>query len=157
MATRLASNLNRDLSPLKFHVHPYTGELSLEHKAFIDSALCDMAMKRNIINLTFRFELIIEMLMKYRFLLLYYLLRDERIIPMLPDLPMLERVPIAHGRLRKLENSIFQVAFRTYDENHAVQYPLKREAIGEHMKAFTPDIKQVLKLYTSISDISPGL
>jgi hypothetical protein len=102
MATRLVSNLNRDLTPLKLHVHPFTGELSLEHKAFIDSALCDLGMKRNIINLTFRFELIIEMLMKYRFLLLFYLLRDEALLPMLPSLSLLDKIPQAHERLKKL-------------------------------------------------------
>jgi hypothetical protein len=61
-----------------------------------------MGMKRNIINLTFRFELIIEMLMKYKFLLLYYLLRDEALIPLLPDLALLGKIPQAHQRLQKL-------------------------------------------------------
>ena len=68
--------------------------------------------------------------MKYRFLLLYYLLRDESLIPMLPSLPMLHKIPQAHGRLKKLENSIFQISFQTYDDNHNIKYPLKREVIS---------------------------
>lgn len=46
--------------------------------------------------------MIIDMLMKYRFLLLYYLLRDESLVSLLPNLPLLDKIPQAHQRLKKM-------------------------------------------------------
>lgn len=90
MALRMAANINPEISPLKMTVNSVSGELLLEHSSFIDTALADMKFKRNLVNLTFRVTFIIELLMKYRTLLLFY--SGYRDVIRKEDLPALKGV-----------------------------------------------------------------
>lgn len=72
MSARAAANLNVGLSPLKLTLNMSVGEIALEHSSFVDGNLADAKFKRNIVNLTFRVIYIIELLIKNRFILLYY-------------------------------------------------------------------------------------
>lgn len=44
----------------------------LEHSSFVDGKLADAKFRRNMVNLTFRVTYIVELLMRNRFILLYY-------------------------------------------------------------------------------------
>jgi hypothetical protein len=69
----LLNNVNRDLNPLKLNVNQLSGEICLEHSSFIDSTLADFRYQRNLINLVSRIYFIIELMIRNRFLLIFYL------------------------------------------------------------------------------------
>lgn len=76
MTIRVLNNLNREINPLKLIVNQFSGEISLEHSSFIDANLADFRFKRNLITLTYRIYFIIELMMKYRYIVLFYIEGD---------------------------------------------------------------------------------
>jgi hypothetical protein len=91
MAMRAVANLNPELTPLKMTVNATSGELLLEHSSFIDASLTDLKFKRNLVNLTFRVSFILELLMKYRFVLRFYSCGSREALDE-GDLPLLKGV-----------------------------------------------------------------
>lgn len=76
MTIRVLNNLNREINPLKLIVNQFSGDISLEHSSFIDANLADFRFKRNLSTLTYRIYFIIELMMKCRFIVLFYLEGD---------------------------------------------------------------------------------
>lgn len=117
MTIRVLNNLNREINPLKLIVNQYSGKISLEHSSFIDATLADFRFKRNLITLTYRIYFIIELMMKYRSIVLFYLEGDASFLVKsgmeFADYQYIEEV---ENRMAGIEKNLMEICFKTYNE-----------------------------------------
>jgi hypothetical protein len=137
MALRMAANLNPEISPLKLTVNSFSGELLLEHSSFIDTALADMKFKRNLVNLTFRITFILELLIKHRYLLLYF--SGFREVVRREDLPPLRGLQAGEERMALVEGSLREVCLESYNGEERVDFAVRRELMKHNSLHFQED------------------
>jgi hypothetical protein len=144
MALRMAANLNPTLSPLKLTVNATSGELLLEHSSFIDAALADLKFKRNLASLTFRVTFIIELLMKHKYLLLYYTGHSHALAP--NDLPAFKELQLAQDRMAAVEGSLREVCLTAYDKQERVNPAVRTEIIKHSSLHLSDDFERILQV-----------
>ncbi len=124
MTARAAANLSPDLSPLKLTVNTTSGEVALEHSSFIDGNLADAKFKRNIVNLSSRVIYILDLLMKHRFIILYY--SPYRHLLLRQHLPLIAKQ--TEQRIIDVEAMLREVCLKSYEgQKQKIDHAMRRQ------------------------------
>ncbi len=115
----------------------------------MDATLTNLKYKRNLINFTFRIFFIIELLIKYRFILIFYLHNDYTVLQESNmDFAALQKILRAEEKIKKIESNLSEICLKTYDKTYNVDSQSRKHLLNSHVEYLGDHVEKALAILT---------